>query len=104
MRAPGAIHTAARPPRAPSPQHASPRWQPRPQQVATHAAVELRADKLLLLTGQDVRDLELPHYLPLVRLAARSNKLLQPGCCVVRQLCVALPYATARRLLRPDDF
>ncbi|KAL4437093.1 hypothetical protein ABPG75_004232 [Micractinium tetrahymenae] len=33
--------------------------------VATHAAVELRADKLLLLTGQDVRDLELPHYLPL---------------------------------------
>ena len=43
---------------------------PRPhptQQVATHAAVELQADKLLLLTGADVRELELPHYLPLVR-------------------------------------
>ncbi|PSC67103.1 amino-acid N-acetyltransferase, partial [Micractinium conductrix] len=33
--------------------------------VATHAAVELQADKLLLLTGADVRELELPHYLPL---------------------------------------
>ncbi len=28
--------------------------------------MELRADKLLVLTGQDVRDLNLPHYLPLV--------------------------------------
>lgn len=36
-------------------------------QVATHAAVELRADKLLVITGQDVRTLGLPHYLPLVR-------------------------------------
>lgn len=35
-------------------------------QVATHAAVELRADKLLLITGEDVRALGLPHYLPLV--------------------------------------
>lgn len=35
-------------------------------QVATHAAVELRADKLLVITGQDVRQLGLPHYLPLV--------------------------------------
>ena len=37
------------------------------QQVATHAAVELRADKLLVITGRDVRQLDLPHYLPLVR-------------------------------------
>ncbi|KAL6782346.1 LCI8B [Auxenochlorella protothecoides x Auxenochlorella symbiontica] len=33
--------------------------------VATHAAVELGADKLLCLTGQDVADLGLPAYLPL---------------------------------------
>jgi amino-acid N-acetyltransferase len=33
--------------------------------VATHAAVELQADKLLCLTGSDVRQLNLPHYLPL---------------------------------------
>jgi len=33
--------------------------------VATHAAVELQADKLLCLTGSDVRQLHLPHYLPL---------------------------------------
>ena len=33
--------------------------------VATHAAVELNADKLLCLTGEDVRKLRLPHYLPL---------------------------------------
>jgi amino-acid N-acetyltransferase len=33
--------------------------------VATHAAVELQADKLLCLTGSDVRQLKLPHYLPL---------------------------------------
>lgn len=39
---------------------------PCPAQVATHAAVELRADKLLVLTGADVRRLDLPHYLPLV--------------------------------------
>lgn len=37
-------------------------------QVATHAATELRADKLLIITGEDVRALSLPHYLPLVRL------------------------------------
>ena len=34
-------------------------------QVATHAAAELRADKLLVITGEDVRELRLPHYLPL---------------------------------------
>ena len=34
-------------------------------QVATHAAVELKADKLLCLTLEDVRELKLPHYLPL---------------------------------------
>jgi amino-acid N-acetyltransferase len=33
--------------------------------VATHAAVELQADKLLCLTGSDVKQLNLPHYLPL---------------------------------------
>ncbi|KAL4539240.1 hypothetical protein Ndes2526B_g02506 [Nannochloris sp. 'desiccata'] len=33
--------------------------------VATHAAVDLKADKLLCLTGSDVRQLNLPHYLPL---------------------------------------
>ncbi len=33
--------------------------------VATHAAVELRADKLLCLTGIDVKDLNLPQWLPL---------------------------------------
>ena len=37
------------------------------RQVATHAAVELGADKLLVITGEDVRALSLPHYLPLVR-------------------------------------
>lgn len=47
-------------------------------QVATHAAVELRADKLLLLTGEDVRGLELPHYLPLVGRRARPSH--RPGC------------------------
>lgn len=36
-----------------------------PHQVATHAAVELRADKMLCLTCDDVRELRLPHYLPL---------------------------------------
>lgn len=41
-------------------------------QVATHAAVELRADKLLLITGEDVRALGLPHYLPLVRGSGRG--------------------------------
>lgn len=33
--------------------------------IATHAAVELKADKLICLTGQDVRELNLPQYLPL---------------------------------------
>lgn len=33
--------------------------------VATHAAVELRADKMLCITTADVRALNLPHYLPL---------------------------------------
>jgi len=43
--------------------------------VATHAAVELRADKLLVITGQDVRQLGLPHYLPRVRFAFRFSAL-----------------------------
>lgn len=33
--------------------------------VSTHAAVELKADKLLCLTGADVRPLNLPQYLPI---------------------------------------
>ena len=47
--------------------------------VATHAAVELRADKLLLMTGRDVRDLRLPNYLPLVRTPAACLPACQPA-------------------------
>ncbi len=33
--------------------------------MATHAVSELKADKFLCLTGKDVRELNLPHYLPI---------------------------------------
>lgn len=45
--------------------------------VATHAAVELQADKLLCLTGDDVRQLKLPHYLPL----DDAEALIQESIC-----------------------
>lgn len=45
--------------------------------VATHAAVELQADKLLCLTGEDVRRLKLPHYLPL----DDAEALIQDSIC-----------------------
>ena len=45
--------------------------------VATHAAVELQADKLLCITGEDVRALKLPHYLPL----DDAEALIQASLC-----------------------
>jgi hypothetical protein len=49
--------------------------------------VELGADKLLVITGEDVRALSLPHYLPLVRVKglglfvrARGALGWLPGC------------------------
>lgn len=45
--------------------------------VATHAAVELQADKLLCITGKDVHDLALPHYLPL----DDAEALIQTALC-----------------------
>lgn len=33
--------------------------------VATHAAIELKADKLFCVTGDDVAELGLPQWLPL---------------------------------------
>jgi len=46
--------------------------------VATHAAVELKADKLLCFTGDDVRALQLPSYLPIAdaeqRIAQSSSE------------------------------
>ena len=71
-----------------------------PLQVATHAAVELGADKLLVITGEDVRALSLPHYLPLVRAlgwgwgpgcrgqggvpGCLAGAVLGPCCCCVQ--------------------
>jgi len=51
--------------------------------VATHAAVELQADKLLCLTGADVRALNLPHYLPL----DDAERLIQATLCGDSEEC-----------------
>lgn len=57
-------------------------------QVATHAAVELLADKLLCLTGEDVRALGLPQYLPLddaegmIQAAALQGGSARQGCAL----------------------
>ena len=47
--------------------------------VATHAAVELQAEKLICIhDNPEIRELDLPHYLPL----ADAEDLIQNGCCM----------------------
>ena len=65
-------------------------------EVATHAAVELRADKLIILTLDAVADLGLPHWLPLndaeelmaahMARAAAAGEPVPPGVCRVGNL------------------
>lgn len=52
--------------------------------VATQAAVQLRADKLVFLTGRDVADLKLPYWLPV----ADAQRLLTDLYCKVLGHCV----------------
>ncbi|KAI3433843.1 hypothetical protein D9Q98_003646 [Chlorella vulgaris] len=52
--------------------------------VATHAAVGLQADKLLIITGEDVRELNLPHYLPL----DDAERMITASVCGGEQGCV----------------
>ena len=47
--------------------------------VATQAAVQLRADKLIFLTGGEVADLKLPYWLPV----ADAQRLLTDLYCKV---------------------
>lgn len=65
-------------------------------EVATHAAVELRADKLIILTLDAVAELGLPHWLPLndaeelmaahMARAAAAGEPVPPGVCRVGNL------------------
>ena len=51
--------------------------------VATHAAVELQAEKLICIHDNDeVRSLNLPHYLPL----ADAEELIRLGCCAENRI------------------
>ena len=69
-------------------------------EVATHAAVELRADKLIIMTLDAVADLDLPHWLPLndaeelmaahMAKAAAAGEPVPAGVCRVGNL---LPVA-----------
>ncbi len=72
-------------------------------EVATHAAVELRADKLIVLTLDAVADLGLPQWLPLndaeelmaahMARAAAAGDPVPPGVCRVGNLLPAAPAA-----------
>ena len=69
--------------------------------VATHAAVDLQADKLLCLTGADVRKLNLPHYLPLddAEVLIRTTA----GCISNAEECGSIDWSGRGRIFSGDE-
>lgn len=73
--------------------------------VATHAAVELQADKLLCLTGADVKKLKLPHYLPLddAEILIRTTTACAPDDEECDQVQGSIDWAGKGRIFSGDD-